>query len=86
MPFETFLTSIYQAEENASVQNITPLVLLRKRASLRKQSKSITLSECLNLSDYTSAVWVLHNITRLSNNGVIHDLQISLLVGLRNIL
>ena len=48
--------SIYHAEENVSIQNIIPLVLLRKCTPLRKQSKSTTLSGRLNLSGYNSAV------------------------------
>ena len=63
---------------------LTPLVLLRKCAPLRKQSESVTLSESLNLSGYKSVVPVPNNITRRSNNAVIHSLQISLLVGLSN--
>ena len=66
-------TSIYRAEENASVQNITPLVLLRKCAPLRKQSKSITLSGRLNLSSHNSAVPVPNKITRRSYYAVIHE-------------
>ena len=65
-------TSIYHAEEKASVQNITPLVLLRKCAPLRKQSKSITLSGRLNLSSHNSAVPVPNKITCRCYYAVIH--------------
>ena len=59
-------------------------MLLRKCAPLRKQSKSITLSGRLNLSSYNSAVPVPNNITRRNYYAVIHNSQISLLVGLSN--
>ena len=59
-------------------------MLLRKCAPLRKQSKSITLNGRLNLSSYNSAVLVPNNITRRSYYAVIHNSQISLLVGLSN--
>ena len=79
-------TSIYHAEENASVQNSTQLLLISKCSPLRKQSRSIALCERLNLSGYNSRVPVPNNITCRGNNAVIHSSQISLLIGLSNCL
>ena len=79
-------TSIYPAEENASVQNSTQLLLISKCSRWRKQSRSIVLGERLNLSGYNRAVPVPNNITCRGNNAVIHCSQISVLVGLSNCL